>query len=215
MPDSMDDLEELLSLQADAFMAEDSPDVQRIGRRMKERECGSCTFCCYAKGVEDVPGGKPPWQRCPSQCDSGCSIYESRPTACRSYGCAWRLGFGGDSSRPDRLGAIADCADISESVNVDIGDQQLIGLTIRAYRPYAFYPMLRIIRDASRVGIVFVAFSDRRSDVEKSILRFDSDPDRLIEALKQHSGRGVCPRDWVVRLPDGERSQEEESETQD
>ncbi len=43
---------------------------------------------------------------CSHLCESGCSIYPTRPGLCRDYLCLWRAGIirGDDSRRPDQLG---------------------------------------------------------------------------------------------------------------
>ncbi len=35
-----------------------------------------------------------------------CQIYDTRPSTCREFRCAWLGGFGPDASRPDRSGVI-------------------------------------------------------------------------------------------------------------
>jgi len=58
-----------------------------------ERSCGSCSLCCKLlsiEGVEDRPG----WTWC-KHCrpgKGGCSIYDDRPHACRSFVCGWLSG---------------------------------------------------------------------------------------------------------------------------
>lgn len=52
--------------------------------------CGDCTACCTVIGVEEL--GKGNFCQCPHLTESGCSIYEKRPTSCRAYACVWRLG---------------------------------------------------------------------------------------------------------------------------
>ena len=49
-----------------------------------------------------------PFERCQWQCDAGCGIYAARPSPCEAYHCMWRLGFGGDDARPDRLGVVLE-----------------------------------------------------------------------------------------------------------
>lgn len=36
----------------------------------------------------------------------GCGIYATRPKVCRVFNCAWRMGFGTPSERPDLSGVI-------------------------------------------------------------------------------------------------------------
>lgn len=73
------------------------------------RPCGECYACCIWLGVTELK--KWPGQACTKldgasgEC-TRCSIYDSRPSACTSYSCAWRGGFGGDECRPDKSGIL-------------------------------------------------------------------------------------------------------------
>jgi Fe-S-cluster containining protein len=42
---------------------------------------------------------------------NGCSIYATRPEACKKYACVWLNGKGEDADRPDILGVIMDIED--------------------------------------------------------------------------------------------------------
>jgi len=72
------------------------------------RHCGECTVCCITTHIDTAEFQKPPGIRCPHLCaEGGCSIYESRYAACRTYHCGWRyLGFLSDNWRPDRSGVL-------------------------------------------------------------------------------------------------------------
>lgn len=77
------------------------------------RSCGDCQACCEVLGVRpnNVPGEPEltrAWERCQFQCDQGCSIYEHRPSPCAAYHCMWRLGWGAEDARPDRLGILTE-----------------------------------------------------------------------------------------------------------
>lgn len=66
------------------------------------RSCGSCTLCCKVVGVAEL--SKPPGTWCP-HCDraKGCTIYETRPTDCRTFFCHWMLETGlGPDWKPER-----------------------------------------------------------------------------------------------------------------
>lgn len=56
--------------------------------RGAHRSCDGCTACCRIMGVRELT--KPANTRCryciPGQ---GCSIYETRPHSCRTFGCVW------------------------------------------------------------------------------------------------------------------------------
>lgn len=74
------------------------------------RSCGGCNACCKAFLVPEVGKIDGNWcQHC--VIGIGCSIYDSRPTACREYACAWLNGLGDDDFRPDRLGVMVDVQD--------------------------------------------------------------------------------------------------------
>lgn len=75
-----------------------------------DRACGDCQACCVAIRTWDEPMGllKPSGERCPYQCDSGCSIYATRPRSCAAYSCRWLEGWGATRDRPDKLGLIVE-----------------------------------------------------------------------------------------------------------
>lgn len=54
------------------------------------RSCNGCTVCCDGTLFGEAHGkifqtGRP----CHFKCESGCSIYEDRPSICKEYRCAW------------------------------------------------------------------------------------------------------------------------------
>src|SRR5438552_3909987 len=53
-----------------------------------ERACGGCTLCCKLLGVAEL--AKPRGRWC-AHCrqGQGCTIYDTRPTACREFRCGW------------------------------------------------------------------------------------------------------------------------------
>ena len=69
------------------------------------RECGSCTECCTLLEIPTLQ--KPPRKRCPNLCKSGCGVYESRPSECRSFQCFWSECHLRPASRPDKCGIMA------------------------------------------------------------------------------------------------------------
>lgn len=54
------------------------------------RQCGSCTLCCKLLGIKEID--KPEWTWC-KHCKpgKGCTVYELRPTSCRTFYCGYRL----------------------------------------------------------------------------------------------------------------------------
>ncbi len=72
------------------------------------RECGACRVCCIAPTIDDPEIQKQSGTRCRHCTDSGaggCVIYDSRPTPCRAFYCAWRrLPSFPEDWRPDLTG---------------------------------------------------------------------------------------------------------------
>ena len=63
--------------------------------------CGDCNICCTilkVKGVTDKG------IECKNVCDSGCSIYNERPSACSHFKCAYLTSDWKEDYRPDRSG---------------------------------------------------------------------------------------------------------------
>jgi hypothetical protein len=63
--------------------------------------CGACTMCCKVMAVDALP--KPPQSWCPHcAIGKGCTIYETRPTECRTFDCVYRFDSAlGPEWRPD------------------------------------------------------------------------------------------------------------------
>ena len=74
---------------------------------VKDRDCGTCTVCCYAPYVDTPELKKPAGVVCTNCTGRSCSIYERRPPVCREYYCGWRYTAQlGDDWRPDRSGVV-------------------------------------------------------------------------------------------------------------
>lgn len=71
------------------------------------RECGSCTACCTVLAVDELEK-KNNVPCCHLAGGEGCSIYTTRPGACRQWSCLWlKGGLKGDvRRRPDHLGLV-------------------------------------------------------------------------------------------------------------
>lgn len=77
------------------------------------RSCGSCSACCKTHPVDAEPE-EPTFQkpagtwcvRWHKKC--GCTMYEQRPSRCRSFRCEWLKGMGSDAHRPDRTRVVID-----------------------------------------------------------------------------------------------------------
>jgi hypothetical protein len=68
------------------------------------RKCGECRECCIAMDVKAMNSvaGKP----CEKLCAKGCSIYDSRPTECRTFTCAWLDGIIPLWMKPSKIHAV-------------------------------------------------------------------------------------------------------------
>ena len=75
-----------------------------------DRACGDCSACCVHLKIDQTELQKPADVACEHLAKpSGCSIYESRPSVCRTWNCAWRIfPWLDDSLRPDRTGILVD-----------------------------------------------------------------------------------------------------------
>lgn len=75
-----------------------------VTQTQKQRSCNGCTACCSTTGVAAL--GKPPQCACVHETPTGCGIYGRHPYECKEYSCLWRMGWGGEEDRPDRLGLL-------------------------------------------------------------------------------------------------------------
>ena len=75
-----------------------------LDRTIASRPCGECTACCTALEVSELkkPVGKP----CHLLCETGCGVYPERPPSCKAYICGWKMGFGLQDQRPDKIGIV-------------------------------------------------------------------------------------------------------------
>jgi Fe-S-cluster containining protein len=65
-------------------------------------------MCCTWLAVETI--GKACGVPCEHLTAHGCGIYEMRPDECRIFTCAWLVGMGDVSVRPDRLNGVVTAA---------------------------------------------------------------------------------------------------------
>src|SRR4051794_7261750 len=71
------------------------------------RACGECVACCKVFHVPQLDKPADVLCRHAAGVGGGCSIYATRPDACRAYFCLWRrIGALSETARPDRLGII-------------------------------------------------------------------------------------------------------------
>ena len=73
-----------------ADAARDEFVARAASRVVPGKACGSCTLCCKVIAVKDFD--KKPGVWC-AHCvrGTGCGIYETRPTDCRTFFCEWML----------------------------------------------------------------------------------------------------------------------------
>lgn len=73
------------------------------------RQCGDCKICCIVPPIDEPEMQKQTNAACRHRSHTGCDIYETRPSACRTYFCGWRrLAFLDDDWRPDRSGVLIE-----------------------------------------------------------------------------------------------------------
>lgn len=70
--------------------------------------CGTCTACCVLLPIVALgkQAGRPCRKLVTAGPEPGCSIYPSRPEACRSFACGWLAEGWDDDLRPDVCGVM-------------------------------------------------------------------------------------------------------------
>jgi hypothetical protein len=77
------------------------------------RECGACTVCCVAPGIDTSQIQKRTGAVCRHRCARGCAIYEARPRTCQDFFCGWmQMEELGPDWRPDLSGVFLQAIDI-------------------------------------------------------------------------------------------------------
>lgn len=95
------------------------------------RTCGDCTVCCSVMAIDKPDIQKQAGVTC-RHCQGGCAIYETRPSLCRHYHCAWRqLPFLDDSWRPDRSGVFMELEETDGETTISV---ILIGNPLKTVR---------------------------------------------------------------------------------
>jgi Fe-S-cluster containining protein len=79
-----------------------------IGEPLPDRQCGGCTRCCTALGIDSPGLRKDRGVPCRHlAAGGGCGIYGDRPAVCREYLCLWRVAEElPEEARPDRCGVL-------------------------------------------------------------------------------------------------------------
>ncbi|HEY8947785.1 MAG TPA: hypothetical protein VIM56_02750 [Rhizomicrobium sp.] len=84
------------------------------------RECGECRACCQYLKIDAPDFHKAPNVLC-EHWKEGCTIYETRPSPCRTFFCGWRLMPNlGDNWRPDRSNIFLRLANTNGVPGIDI-----------------------------------------------------------------------------------------------
>lgn len=74
---------------------------------MTFRSCGECAACCEGHLIGNAYGNNyGNGKKCIFLVNKTCSIYTSRPDACKKYQCAWTQSLLPDHLRPDLSGAL-------------------------------------------------------------------------------------------------------------
>lgn len=136
------------------------------------RECGGCTKCCklvpvvegrFINGRQVSGMNKPAGQRCLYQRRSkGCSIYDRRPMACRTWSCRWLVEDDtANLSRPDRSHCVID---IMPDIIVANGERlQIIQIWVDPSHP-----------DAWRTPEMLAYIDRRGAENIATLIRYDS-----------------------------------------
>jgi hypothetical protein len=95
------------------------------------RVCGGCTACCKLPPIPGPPLHKPAGVRCRhARTGKGCSIYSTRPMACRTWACRWLADKEtAGMPRPDRAHYVIDISDdFIEMVHSETGERSRMGV---------------------------------------------------------------------------------------
>lgn len=86
------------------------------------RTCGPCTVCCTVPSIDNPEIQKPAGATC-RHCMNGCTIYDTRPTVCRTYYCGWRqLEIFSEDWRPDKSGVFPELeTDVPDHLMSSVG----------------------------------------------------------------------------------------------
>jgi Fe-S-cluster containining protein len=157
------------------------------------RQCGTCHACCIHVPVQDLNklAGVP----CPHLVNKGskcCSIYESRPSGCAVYQCAWLDGNFPTGMRPEKSGLLLETSWIEYPRKLTI----LAGFETR---PGALEPAKRRLLDSLPEGCVASIVFHDRSGAE--LLGREEDCRTFVEFMERCRADGRV----IQRMADGDR----------
>ncbi len=151
------------------------------------KACGGCSLCCKLLLIEDL--AKPAGEWCVHVAiGKGCSIYETRPSPCRTFRCFWLTSAKLDAAwRPDRAGFLLR----------EVGDGLLL-VEVEASKPEAwkrapYYTQLKHWSQATPAGTGMVVVKVRGSatvvlpDADLAIGRV-ADDDNIWAGYEVHAG---------------------------
>ena len=111
------------------------------------RECGSCTVCCRTLKI-DAPELKKLADVLCENCilGGGCRIYDTRPSVCAAWYCAWRkLPHLTDHWRPDRCGILICFVGQGEGIPPEFPQLALKFDIVDSPRVLAWDPLIKFI----------------------------------------------------------------------
>jgi hypothetical protein len=147
-----------------------------------KRTCGECTACCKPFAVAEIGKNDANW--CP-KCivGKGCTIYDTRPVACKLFTCAWLNGLGGESLRPDRFGVMILVENINIGRRVDI--IYLWETVVGALKRPDIRKMIEDNKDAGHV-VHFSRIITESSYYETVSVRHDLFTEAELQAIQAH-----------------------------
>ena len=115
------------------------------------RPCAGCTACCDHFDIEEID--KAAKQTCPLKAAFGCSVHATTdmPRVCSTYACAWAMGYGKPSDRPDLSGVIVDFRDGSSG-------EGLYGHTVAEVTEATVTKLHRAVVRISKIAMLPVHF---------------------------------------------------------
>lgn len=109
----------------------DGTSTVNYGEKGTGRQCSGCTACCKLPPIPGSPLHKPAGVRCKfARTGKGCSIYSSRPFACRTWACRWLADKEtAGMPRPDRCHYVIDIEDdYIEMIDHRTGERTKLGV---------------------------------------------------------------------------------------